>query len=64
MGKGVQTRLVKPTEKADLNNRELLVPRQLGNQHGTDPDPRNLGFCEEVLETMGPSVVVQYLSLA
>ena len=38
-------------ETADLNNRELLVPRLIaGNQHVTNPDPRNVGFSEETSE--------------
>ena len=49
--KGVQTRLAKPTETADLNIRELLLPRLIaGIPAGTDPDPRNMGFSEETSE--------------
>ena len=51
MGKGVQTRLVKPTETADLNNGELLVPRLIsGIPARDDPDAKNIGFDEETSE--------------
>ena len=32
MSKGTQTRLVKPTETADLNKGELLVPRLIAGK--------------------------------
>ena len=50
MSKGVKPRLVKPTETADLNNRELLVPRLIA-----DLDPRKVGFSEETSELCGTS---------
>ena len=45
MGKGVQTRLVKPTETADLKIGELLLPRLIAGIPAWDLSrPQDHGF--------------------
>ena len=54
--KVVQTRLVKPTETAELNSEILLLPRLIAGIPAWDyPDPGNVVFSEENSEIYGTS---------
>ena len=64
MSKGVETRLVKPTETADLNIGELLQTDSWETSMGLIQTPGTWVSMRKPQKSTGPPIEVQYLSLA